>query len=354
MSTAAQHSQTYRLMTSRLMDVVVCQRPGTLSLEKRPVPTPASDEVLVRVRRVGMCGTDMHIFRGVQPFLTYPRVMGHEMSGEVARAPAGSRLRPGDPVYVVPYLSCGRCSACLKHKPNCCKALEVLGVHRDGALSQYVCVPERFVFSAHGVTLNEAAMAEFLAIGAHAVWRGEVTSNQRVLICGGGPIGIACALFSKLRGAEVTVVDIRPERLSLCREKLGIDRALQLDADIDARLLSISNGDMFDVVFDATGNAEAMQHGFRYIAQGGTYVLVSVVNSEIAFSDPEFHKREARLLASRNATAADFEFVMECIRAKKIPTEHLHTHSAQLPELPARLGDWLKPECRVIKAVVEC
>jgi 2-desacetyl-2-hydroxyethyl bacteriochlorophyllide A dehydrogenase len=336
------------------MDVVVCQRPGTLVVEKRPVPTPGPDDVLVRVRRVGMCGTDMHIFRGAQPFLTYPRVMGHEMSGEVVKSPAGSSLRPGDSVYVVPYISCGQCSACRKRKPNCCKALEVLGVHRDGALSQYLCVPERFVFSAHGVTLDEAAMVEFLAIGAHAVWRGDVTSNQRVLVCGSGPIGIACALFSKLRGAEVTVVDMRAERLSLCKEKLSIDHALLVDADIDERLLSISNGDMFDVVFDATGNAQAMQRGFRYIAHGGTYVLVSVVSAEISFSDPEFHKREAKLMASRNATAEDFEFVIECIRSKKIPTAHLHTHSAPLAELPTRLSDWLKPECKVIKAVVEC
>ena len=337
-----------------LMDVVVCTRPGTLIVEKRPVPTPAPDEVLVRVRRVGMCGTDMHIFRGVQPFLTYPRVMGHELSGEVVTSPAASNLRPGDPVYVVPYLSCGQCSACCKGKPNCCKSLEVMGVHRDGALSRYVCVPKQFVFSARGVTLAEAAMIEFLAIGAHAVARGDVMCNQRVLICGSGPIGIACALFSKLRGAEVTVVDIRPERLSLCKQALGSDHALLVDADTDERLLSISKGDMFDVVFDATGSREAMQSGFRYIAHGGTYVLVSVVSADIAFSDPEFHKREAKLLGSRNATAADFEFVIECIRSKKIPTSKLHTHSASLTELPSKLSEWLKPESRVIKALVEC
>lgn len=337
-----------------MMDVVICQRPGTLVVEQRPVPTPAPNEVLLRVRRVGMCGTDMHIFRGAQPFLTYPRVMGHEFSGEVVKSPEGSSLGPGEPVYVVPYLSCGQCSACRKRRPNCCKALEVLGVHRDGALAQYVCVPEQFVFSARGVTLNDAAMIEFLAIGAHAVWRGGVASDQRVLVCGSGPIGIACALFSKLRGSEVTVIDLRPERLSLCKEKLGIDHALQLEPDIDARLLSISGGDMFDVVFDATGSAEAMAGGFRYIAHGGTYVLVSVVNADIAFSDPEFHKREATLMASRNATAEDFEFVIECIRSGKIPTAHLHTHGAPLVDLPAILADWLKPESKVIKAVVEC
>src|SRR6185295_1863861 len=204
-----------------MMDVVICQRPGTLEVEQRPVPTPAPNEVLVRVRRVGVCGTDMHIFRGVQPFLTYPRVMGHEFSGEVIRSPEGTSLEPGQPVYVVPYMSCGKCSACRKHRPNCCKAIEVLGVHRDGALAEYVCVPERFVFSARGVSLDEAAMIEFLSIGAHAVSRSGVTSDQRVLVSGTGPIGIACALFAKLRGCEVTVIDMRPDRLALCREKLG-------------------------------------------------------------------------------------------------------------------------------------
>jgi len=280
--------------------------------------------------------------------------MGHEISGEVVQSPQGSRLEPGEPVYIVPYLSCGKCSACRKQRPNCCKALQVLGVHRDGALAQYVCVPEGFVFSARGVSLNEAAMIEFLAIGAHAVRRSGLGSEQRVLVSGTGPIGIACALFAKLRGSEVTVIDKRPERLSLCTEHLGIDHALEHSLDIEKRLLSISGDDMFDVVFDATGNAAAMEAGFRYIAHGGTYVLVSVVSADIAFSDPEFHKREATLMGSRNATAEDFEFVIECIRAGKIPTTHLHTHSAPLLDLPARLGEWLDPESRVIKALVEC
>ena len=251
------------------MDVVVCVKPGTLVIEQRPVPEPGPGEVLVRVRRVGMCGTDMHIFRGVQPYLSYPRVMGHEFSGEIVISPAGSDLSPGEPVYIVPYLSCGECSACRKHRPNCCMALTVLGVHRDGALAQYVCVSEKFVFSARGISLDEAAMIEFLAIGAHAVRRADVRPAQRVLVSGSGPIGIACALFAKLRGGEVAVVDSRPERLALCRDKLGIQHVLKLSPDIHESLLSISGGDMFDVVFDATGNSQAMENGFRYIAHGG-------------------------------------------------------------------------------------
>lgn len=341
-------------MNNSSMDVVVCLEPGTLVLEQRPVPVAGPDEVLVRVRRVGVCGTDMHIFRGVQPYLSYPRVMGHEFSGEVVTTPASSKLAPGEPVYVLPYLSCGECSACRKHRTNCCMSLSVLGVHRDGGLAQFVCVPEKFVFSARGISLDDAAMIEFLAIGAHAARRADVQPGQRVLVSGSGPIGIACALFAKLRGGEVAVVDSRPERLALCRDKLGIPHALDLSSDLQAKLLAITGGDMFDVVFDATGNARAMENGFRYIAHGGTYVLVSVVNADITFSDPEFHKREATLMGSRNATAADFDLVLETIRSGKIPTADLRTHRTPMGDLPAALAQWLKPESRVIKAMVDC
>jgi 2-desacetyl-2-hydroxyethyl bacteriochlorophyllide A dehydrogenase len=341
-------------MSNTLMDVVVCVEPGTLVVERRAVPEPAPGEVLVRVRRVGVCGTDMHIFRGVQPYLSYPRVMGHEVSGEVVTAPAGSRLTPGEPVYVVPYLSCGICSACRKQRTNCCMQLSVLGVHRDGGLAQFVCVPEAFVFSARGISLDEAAMIEFLAIGAHAARRADVRPGQRVLVSGGGPIGIACALFAKLRGGNVAVVDSRPERLALCREKLGIGNVLNLSDDIHSRLLSLTEGDMFDVVFDATGNAQAMENGFRYIAHGGTYVLVSVVSADIKFSDPEFHKREATLMGSRNATAEDFDLVLQHIRAGNIPTADLGTHRVLMQDLPATLPQWINPEAKVIKAMVEC
>jgi len=336
------------------MDVVVCVKPGTLALEQRPMPEPGPGEVLVRVRRVGICGTDMHIFRGVQPYLSYPRVMGHEFSGEVVSSPAGSKLSPGEPVYIVPYISCGECSACRKGRTNCCMTISVLGVHRDGGLAQFVAVPEQFVFSARGISLDDAAMIEFLAIGAHAVRRADVKPGQRVVVSGSGPIGIACALFSKLRGGEVTVLDSRPERLALCRDKLGIQHALEVSAELPAKLLSITGGDMFDVVFDATGNPQAMENGFRYVAHGGTYVLVSVVSADIKFSDPEFHKRETTLLGSRNATAEDFALVLESMRAGKIPTAALNTHRASLSELPASLVEWLKPESQVIKAMVEC
>lgn len=337
-----------------MMDVLVCAAPGELRVERRRVPEPAADEVLLRVRRVGVCGTDMHIFRGTQPYLEYPRVMGHELSGDVVSAPAGSDLEAGDQVYVTPYLSCGACPACAKGKPNCCVNIRVLGVHIDGGLCEFLAVPAGFVRKIDGVSLDEAAMVEFLAIGAHAVRRGAVAAGQSVLVVGAGPIGIAATLFAKLAGATVTVVDGRLDRLDFCRRHLAADHVVALSDETPAVLSTITDGAFFDVVFDATGNPSAMQKGFAYVAHGGTYVLISVVSADITFSDPEFHKREMSLLASRNATTEDFEFVLSAIRAGRVPTAALNTHKADLKDLGSVLPEWMEPSAGVIKAIVAC
>jgi 2-desacetyl-2-hydroxyethyl bacteriochlorophyllide A dehydrogenase len=337
-----------------MMDVLVCAAPGELKVERRPAPKPGPDEVLLRVRRVGICGTDMHIYRGTQPYLSYPRVMGHELSGEVVSAPDGSGLEEGDRAYVMPYLSCGTCAACAKGKSNCCMNIRVLGVHMDGGLCEFLAVPAGFVRKVEGVGLDEAAMVEFLAIGAHAVRRARIEPGQSVLVVGAGPIGIAATLFAKLAGARVTVLDARADRLDFCRQHLGADRIVTLSDGTPAALSDLTGGVFFDVVFDATGSAAAMQQGFAYVGHGGTYVLISVVAADITFSDPEFHKREMSLLASRNATLEDFDHVLAAMRAGRVPTKELNTHSALLKDLPEALPGWMEPSAGVIKAIVAC
>lgn len=335
------------------MRSLVCLEPGSLAMEERPRPAPAEGEALIRIRRVGICGTDMHIFHGRQPYLSYPRVMGHEFAGEVEVAPQDSGLAVGERVVVMPYLSCGTCIACRQDKTNCCSKLEVLGVHRDGALADYVSVPAQFVLKADGLSLDQAAMVEFLSIGAHAVRRAAIRPGQNVLVVGAGPIGLAASLFAKLAGAQVAVVDTRQDRLDFATRELKVDHVVQLSEDIAAALRAITDDELFDVVFDATGNPKAMETGFAYVAHGGTYVLISVVTSAISFSDPEFHKRETSLLASRNATIADFKTVMRAMREGKVPTEAFASHRARLEELPRALLDWIDPANHVIKALIE-
>ena len=335
------------------MRALLCVEPGRLELVERPRPSPGPNEALVRIRRAGVCGTDFHIFEGSHPFLNYPRVIGHELSGEIEETGPGCGLAVGAKVCVIPYLACGKCVACRRGKPNCCQRIGVLGVHIDGGMADYVCVPEINLASAEGVTLDQAAMVEFLAIGAHAVRRGQIQERDRVLVIGAGPIGLGCALFAKLRGGSVTSLDRREDRLAFCREALGVDHTVVAAPDALDRFLALTGGDLFDVVIDATGNATSMEAGFDYVAHGGTYVLVSVVRETVTFSDPKFHAREMSLLGSRNATREDFETVFAAMRAGLIPTDRLATHRAPLDESPQRFAEWIRPESGAIKALIE-
>jgi 2-desacetyl-2-hydroxyethyl bacteriochlorophyllide A dehydrogenase len=335
------------------MKALICEAPGRLALTDRPEPTPAANEVLLRIRRIGVCGTDFHILKGLHPFLAYPRVMGHELAGEVVAAPAGSGLATGEPVYVVPYLSCGICRACRLGRQNCCARISVLGVHQDGGMAEFLAVPAHNVVPLDGLSLNEGAMIEFLAIGAHGIRRGAVGAEDRVLVVGAGPIGIAAILAGKARGAHVTAMDMRQDRLDLARTALGADEVLTPGPDAEAVLADATHGEFFDVVVDATGNVGAMRRGLNFLAHAGRYVLLSVVQEEIGFADPEFHKRETTLLASRNALPEDFAEVVRWMRAGQIPIAALRTHHAPLTAAAEAFPGWLRPETGVIKAMIE-
>jgi 2-desacetyl-2-hydroxyethyl bacteriochlorophyllide A dehydrogenase len=335
------------------MRTLVCDRPGDITVSDRPRPSPGPGQVLVRIRRAGVCGTDLHIFEGSHPFLEYPRVIGHELSGEVAETGAGCAISIGQQVYVIPYLACGICIACRRGKTNCCQRIGVLGVHIDGGMADYVCVPEINVAPADGITLDQAAMIEFLAIGAHAVRRASPRSEDRILVVGAGPIGIGCILFAGLHGGSVTALDIRQDRLDFCRGRLGVDHAVAAGPNAGDALSALTSGDFFDIVIDATGNAKSMMAGLNYVAHGGTYVLVSVVRDMICFADPEFHKRETSLLGSRNATPEDFAQVYEAMLEGLVPSEALVTHRVSLDEAPGCFPIWIRPETGVIKALIE-
>ena len=335
------------------MRAILCRNPRELDIVERPVPVRKPGEALVRIRRIGVCGTDMHIYQGNQPYFAYPRVMGHELSGEIAEVEKGSALKAGDPVYIVPYLHCGHCIACRAGKTNCCMSLKVLGVHIDGGMCEYLAVPETNLFKAEGITLDEAAMVEFLAIGAHAVARAKVSRGERALVVGSGPIGVGVAIFAGLAGAEVTVIDSRADRLNFATQHLAVPHAIMLGEGDAGQMQTLTGGEFYTHVFDCTGSPKAMERGFTLVAHGGTYVLVSIVQGNISFSDPEFHKREMTLLSSRNATLTDFATVMTAMRNGHVPTRVITTHRAPLWEVASKMPEWIRPEAGTVKAVLE-
>ncbi|MER8417428.1 zinc-binding alcohol dehydrogenase family protein [Mesorhizobium sp. M1329] len=336
------------------MKAVVCRSPGELVLEDRPAPgAPPAGWALVAVSHVGICGTDYHIFEGKHPFLAYPRIMGHEVSGTVIEVGEDVDLSVGEAVIVNPYLACGKCIACRQGKPNCCVRIEVLGVHRDGAMCEQVLVPAQNLYPANGLSLADAAAVEFLAIGAHAVRRSLANPDARTLVIGAGPIGLGTALFARIAGLNVTLLDMSAERLGFAESELGfatLDGSQGATADL---VREATGGDGFDVVFDATGNTRSVQSAFAHVAHGGALVLVSVVKDDIAFSDPEFHKREMMLIGSRNALRADFDHVAASIRNGAVPLAKLVTHRTTLGETPHDLARWAHEKSGLIKAVIE-
>lgn len=330
-------------MTESMMQAGVCVEPFRFELQDRPRPETAPEGwVLVDLARAGLCGTDYHIFEGKHPYLAYPRVIGHELAGHVAEEAAG--WRKGQLVVVNPYIACGNCHACRRGKPNCCVAIGVLGVHRDGGMCARIAVPAGNLYAAEGLSADQAALVEFLAIGAHAVRRSEMTARDRVLVTGAGPIGIGAALFARTMGAEVHVLDASPARLDAAGA-LSFDRLLQPGQALPP--------DGFDVVMDATGNPRAMEAGFAHVAHGGSHVLISVVKDDLTFNDAEFHKREMRLIGSRNAQDVDFARVMAALVHGEVPGEKLISARLPLADLPRRIGELARDRSGIIKAVVD-
>jgi 2-desacetyl-2-hydroxyethyl bacteriochlorophyllide A dehydrogenase len=336
------------------MKAALCVEPGRLEIVDRdPAPRPKSGEARVAISHVGICGTDYHIFEGKHPFLEYPRVMGHEISATVREAGEGVNLAIGTQVIVNPYIACGSCIACRKDKPNCCTHIRVLGVHTDGAMCEEITVPAGNLYPADDLSPEAAATVEFLAIGAHAVRRSMAPSGSRALVIGAGPIGLGTAIFARIAGHDLTLLDTSPERLSMAADRLGFTSGLIADDRLESAVAELTGGDGFDVVFDATGYRASMERAFRFVAHGGALVLVSVVKEDITFSDPEFHKREMMLIGSRNATRADFDHVRKSIADGLVPIDQLITHRTTLSELAEDLPRWAREKSGLIKALIQ-
>jgi 2-desacetyl-2-hydroxyethyl bacteriochlorophyllide A dehydrogenase len=331
---------------------IALERPGHFIATDGASPSPAPGEALVRVHRIGVCGTDLHAFAGRQPFFNYPRILGHELGVEIIDAgsePHG--LKPGDRCSVEPYMTCGRCIACRCGRTNCCADLKCLGVHIDGGMRPELAVPARKLHGSARLEYDQLALVETLAIGAHAVERGEVTPHDFVLVIGAGPIGLSVIQFVRLRGAKLAVMDLNALRLDFCRRQLGVVHTLTGGPDASDQLREIGDGDLPTIIFDATGNPESMTGTFDLAAQGGRIVFVGLFQGEVTFNDPNFHRRELTLLASRNALPGNFRDIIALIEAGRIDTGPWITHRYDLADTPRRFPE-IAGNPDVIKTVI--
>ncbi|MCS6849191.1 MAG: zinc-binding alcohol dehydrogenase family protein [Anaerolineae bacterium] len=337
------------------MKVITLEAPGQFTLGQAiPPGAPGPGEALVRVHRVGICGTDVHAYRGKMPYLTYPRILGHELGVEVIAVGNGvTNVQISDRCAVEPYLNCGRCVACRAGKTNCCVHLQVLGVHTDGGMRDEIIVPAHKLHPANDLSYEQLALVETLGIGAHAVNRGQVQPDEWTLVIGAGPIGLTIIQFAQLITSKIIVIDVNPLRLDFASEHFQIAHALRADDDLLPKIEALTDGDLPTVVFDATGNPESMMAAFHYVAHGGRLIFAGLVNADITFSDPFFHRREITLLATRNSTASDFQRVLRLIREGQVDTSAWVTHRAPAEAMIEVFEGWLQPENGVIKAMVE-
>jgi len=336
------------------MKQIVCVDPNEFKLVNTDVPSLKQGEVLVKIRRVGICGTDLHAYRGNQPYFTYPRVLGHELSGIIEEIGENNRgFKKGDQVAIIPYLECGTCIACRNGKTNCCMSMRVLGVHVDGGMREWLNVPVDHLVNANSISLDEAAILEPLCIGAHAVRRAKITAGENVLVIGSGPIGLGVMSFAKQQGANVIAMDINEERLAFCKDWANVDATVDALNEPVKQIESVTNGEFPTTVFDATGNVHSMNQSFEYVAHGGTLVFVGLVKQDITFSDPDFHKKELTLMGSRNATRQDFEYVLEAMQNGQLDIDQYITHRCHFDHMINEFENWTKSETKVIKAIVE-
>lgn len=338
------------------MKTITLEKPGAFTFsETAPPEKPGVGEARVAIRRIGICGTDMHAFRGRQPFFTYPRILGHELGVEILELGEGDThgLKVGSLCAVEPYLNCGNCIACRRGKTNCCASLKVLGVHIDGGMREQIVVPTHKLHPSEKIGLEQLALVETLGIGAHAVQRGQPEVGETVLVIGAGPIGLGVMQFAIAAGAKVIALDLVESRLEFCKATLGVQETVLASEEAFEQVRNLTSGDLPTLVYDATGNASSMIDAFKIVAPGGKLVFVGLFQGDVVFHDPDFHRKEMTLLATRNATGNDFRNIIQLIEDGKIDTAPWITHRAPLEAMISMFPTWLDPNSGVLKAMVQ-
>jgi len=332
------------------MKAIQLEKPGQFhQIQIADPERPGPGEALVRVHRVGICGTDYSGYLGKMPFYSYPRIPGHELGVEVVAVGEGvTNVQPGDHCSVEPYINCQKCYTCQRGHTNCCEHHQTLGVHCDGGLRPRFLVPARKLHVSRKLTFEQLALVETLGIGCHAVNRAAVKPGEIVLVIGAGPIGLSAIEFVKVAGAQPVVMDMNEQRLDFSKRVMGVPETILVKGDGSEleTLQVLTNGRLADVVIDATGSNKRMSYAMNYT------VFLGITTHEIAFSQALMHRRELTFLASRNALSADFTRIIQLIEDGRINTKPWITHHAGFDDMIGEFRRWLKPETGVIKAIV--
>ena len=341
------------------MKAISLDAPQQFRAVEIPEPgAPSAEEALVRIHRIGICGTDYGGYLGKMPFFSYPRIPGHELGVEVlAVGSAVKNVAPGDRCAVEPYINCQRCYACRRGYTNCCEGHKTLGVMCDGGMTERMLLPARKLHPATQLTYDQLALVETLAIGCHAIDRGAPLQEEHALVIGAGPIGLSVIEFAKLSGARTIVMDTNAARLQFVRDQMQVPDTILINPDnrdaAVSELAGRTQGQLADLVVDATGSHHSMADALGYAAIRGRVVYVGITQQNISFPHaPVMHRRELSLLASRNALSRDFSRIIQLIEQGRLDTVPWITHHAAFSDMIGVFPQWLDPANRVIKAIV--
>ncbi|WP_109830993.1 zinc-binding alcohol dehydrogenase family protein [Reichenbachiella versicolor] len=338
------------------MRVIRLKEPG--SWEKydanQPEQVLAAGDALVQINKMGVCGTDLHAFKGQQPFFEYPRVLGHELAVEVlAIGQEVNNVKVGDRCSVEPYYNEKIGQAVRRGLTNCGEHLRVLGVHVDGGMQEQMVIPAQFLHPSNKLSDDQLALIEPLAIGCHAVDRADIKHDDIVLVIGAGPIGLGTIQFAQLTGARVIVMDIEAGKLKKAQEITQVKDMVLVSDQIEEDLMKLLDGDLPTVVLDATGNPKSMLNTFKYVAAGGTVVFIGLFQGDVVFNDPYFHKKELTLKASRAAMSGDFSRIIRLIEAGKINPESYVTHRMDFDDVPEQFQKLYDYGGDLVKAIID-
>ena len=334
------------------MKAIVLEGPGVAGVQDVKEPKRVHGEVLLQVRKVGLCGSDLNSYRGRNPLVSYPRIPGHEIAATVVDSGGNAEWVVGTNATLLPYTGCGKCAACLRGRPNACKDNQTLGVQRDGALTEFIAMPAEKLFRAE-LSLKELCLVEPLTVGIHAARRGRVTPEDVVAVFGCGGVGLGAVAGAAFRGARVIGIDVDDAKLETA-QKAGAAEGINSRAeDVHRRLVDLTGGRGPDVVIEAIGLPSTYRAAVEEVAYTGRVVYIGWAKEEVAYETRPFVHKELDIMGSRNAMPEDFREVIRMLEAKRFPVDAAVTHTVAFDETPAVLEAWNREPEKFTKIMVD-
>ena len=337
------------------MKALQITEPHHSEIVKIPQPSPAPGEVLLQIRKIGFCGSDLATFQGHNPLVNYPRIPGHEISATISAVTSGvpEMLVSGMKVTVVPYTNCGACASCRRGRFHACRFNQTLGVQRDGALTEFLAVPWQKVIVAPGLSDVQLALVEPLTVGFHAVDRGRVEAEDAVLVFGCGMIGLGAIAGALYRKSRVIAVDIDDAKLSIARRIGAAHTINSKSGDLHQQLQALTSGHGPDVVVEAVGSPLTYRTAVEVVAFAGRVVYIGYSKEEVSFATKLFVQKELDILGSRNATAADFERVTRYLAESRFPVSDVVSRTVSPEQAGEALSAWSSNPGAYTKILVE-